>query len=185
MNVADTKLLRQFLDLAGKRLSGEWVVIGGALLPLLGVSQRVTMDIDIAGPPDATNADTLTLFEIARDIGLPIEAINQSASFFLHRVDGYEKMLVVLHEGPSATILRPNLTLYVLLKLNRMSETDLEDCMALLARAPALEETPDARLLLAEVEKRMDEPTCPVERRKRCSALAERLKESLVKESLV
>jgi hypothetical protein len=37
-----------------------------------------------------------------------------------------------LISGPTATIYRPDATLFVLLKLRRLSETDLEDCQALL-----------------------------------------------------
>ena len=54
-------LLRRFLDLAGERLRGNWVVIGGCVLPLRGVEHRTTLDIDIAGPDSAGMKDTLVL----------------------------------------------------------------------------------------------------------------------------
>jgi hypothetical protein len=70
--------------------------------------------------------------------------------------------LVPLHRGPSATIYRPSATLFILLKLHRLSAVDLEDCLALVehctnsgeaidrarirARIDALPQTDDASL---------------------------------------
>jgi hypothetical protein len=128
-------LLSRFLELAGERLAGDWVVIGGTVLSLLGGGQRVTVDIDVAGPEDAGMAETLVLFGIAEELGLPPEAINQAAAFFLHRVPGWREHLVPVHTGPRARILVPDATLFVLLKLGRLTEADLADCLAMLALA--------------------------------------------------
>jgi len=44
----------------------DWVILGGAVLPLLGADHRRTVDIDVAGPEEATNEDTIALMERAR-----------------------------------------------------------------------------------------------------------------------
>ena len=41
----------------------------------------------------------------------------------------------ILHRGPRATIYRPTPTLFLLLKIRRMSEKDLSDCLRLLDHA--------------------------------------------------
>ena len=84
MNVVDGSLLQRFLSLAGERLRGDWVVIGGCVLPLRGVEQRTTLDIDIAGPDTAGMSDTLLLFGIA--VGNP--GLRRWRSSFLRRDRG-------------------------------------------------------------------------------------------------
>lgn len=121
--------LNQFVKIACERLKGDWVVIGGTVLPLIGVDYRTTMDIDVVGPKSATNEQTLILMEIAEEVGLPAEAINQSAALFLHRVKNWKKSLEIIQEGKGATIYRPNVNLFINLKLNRFTETDLSDCV--------------------------------------------------------
>ena len=86
-------VLKRFVSLASQRLRGDWVVLGGAVLPLLGVEQRITLDIDIAGPETATNRETLELMNIADELDLPVESINQAAAFFLHRIPGWNDRL--------------------------------------------------------------------------------------------
>ena len=130
MTAFDRRLLTRFVRLAGDRLTGDWVVMGGIVLPLLGVEHRVTVDIDLAGPADATNAETFALMEIAERLGLAPESINQAGAHFLHRVRGWQDDLVLLHQGRRARLHRPGVTLFVLLKLSRLSESDLADCRA-------------------------------------------------------
>ena len=128
----DAHLLARFVDIAMDRLEGDWVLIGGTVLPLLGISDRVTLDIDIVGPIDAPQSATLVLMEIAEGLGLPPEAINQAAAFFLRRIKGWQDHVVPYRHGASGTLFRPDATLYVLLKLPRLSEADLGDCLAFL-----------------------------------------------------
>ncbi len=117
---------------AGKSLSGDWVLVGGALLLYLGASERVTEDIDLVPAGEMANSDQLKLFGLAEELGLPVEAVNSAAGFFLKKIKGYRSALELLHEGPGARIFRPNATLYLRLKIPRMSESDLADCMAML-----------------------------------------------------
>jgi hypothetical protein len=148
----DRNVLLSFVKIAGDRLEGNWVLMGGSLLPLLGVEHRVTLDIDIAGPLDAGNRQTLVLMEIAHELGLPVETINPAAAFFLREIEGWERELVPLHRGRSATIHRPNVTLFVLLKLARLTESDLGDCLEFMRFAGRTGEKPDAARILRAVE---------------------------------
>jgi hypothetical protein len=147
VSAVDQKLLRRFLKSAGDRLRGDWVLMGGAVLPLLGIEHRVTWDIDVAGPHDAAADQLLVLMEIAEQLGLPVEAINQAGAYFLQRIDGWEEHLVAVHEGKRARMFRPDVTLFLLLKISRLSESDLADCLAMLQYARASDEQPDVRRL--------------------------------------
>ncbi|MBF0443814.1 MAG: hypothetical protein HQK54_18040, partial [Oligoflexales bacterium] len=72
------ELIHSFLKLAGERLEGDWVILGGSVLPLLGINYRVTIDIDIGSClPDVSQKQILILMEIAEKLGLPVESVNQ------------------------------------------------------------------------------------------------------------
>ncbi len=151
MTALSAATLERFVTLAAERLRGDWVVLGGAVLPLLGVEQRITVDIDIAGPETATNQEALELMRIADELGLAVESINQAAAFFLHRMPNWEKQLRIVKASPNARILRPNVTLFVLLKLERLSESDLLDCVAMLKIAADIGDRVDAARILAAI----------------------------------
>ncbi|MBN2498799.1 MAG: hypothetical protein JXR96_29680 [Deltaproteobacteria bacterium] len=157
MRAIDSELLTEFLKLAGERLEGDWVLLGGTVLPALGIGDRVTLDIDIAGPPGGGQEQLLAVMEIAEDLGLPAEAVNPAAAFFLQRIRGWQKHLVLLHRGAGARIHRPDATLFLLLKLRRLSEADLSDCLAMLRFARREGERLDRarvrRALSSEAEK--------------------------------
>lgn len=137
MKAIDAALLERFLRLAGDRLRGRWVLLGGTLLPALGIEYRVTSDIDLVGIDLPDQSQTLELMKIAEELGLPIEAINQAAAFFLEKHQPYDSHLRLLRKGSSAEIYRPDPYLFVSLKAGRLTETDLEDCLALLAQEGA------------------------------------------------
>jgi hypothetical protein len=127
------ELLGKFLELASDRLEGDWVLLGGTLLPALGHNVRVTVDIDVVSlSSERRPSQSLALMKIAEDLGLPVEAINSAAEYFLSKQTDFEKELVVLHAGKKARILRPNAFLYLRLKIERMTESDLIDCLSLL-----------------------------------------------------
>lgn len=132
MKGIDQKLLRKFLALAGDRLKGRWVLLGGTLLPLVGVDYRVTTDIDLVGLGKSEMSQALELMKLVEELGLPVEAINLAAGHFLEKLAPYNAHLVPLHRGRTAEILRPDLCLFLMLKLDRLSDTDLLDCLALL-----------------------------------------------------
>ena len=61
----NAKTMEKFLDIAIKKLSGEWIVIGGTVLPLVGIDYRVTVDIDIINLKfETANNDSLSLIHI-------------------------------------------------------------------------------------------------------------------------
>lgn len=169
-------VLKRFVSLASQRLRGDWVVLGGAVLPLLGVEQRITLDIDIAGPETATNRETLELMNIADELDLPVESINQAAAFFLHRIPGWNDRLCIVETGPNARILRPDATLFVLLKLERLSESDLIDCLAMLKLAAASEEPVETDLLLASIVEYEAKPELFHERALRLAAVRDAIR---------
>ncbi len=124
------RTLKKFIEIASDRLTGEWVVIGGTVLPILGVEYRVTLDIDLIRIREKEgNSDSLILMEIAEQIGLPIEAVNQAGAYFFSKVENANDHLVILRKGSKCTIYRPDVWLYIALKLGRFTETDLEDCL--------------------------------------------------------
>lgn len=124
----DSKLLKEFLKMAGSKLEGNWLLVGGTLLPAVGLQVRTTVDIDFVGLGKKESAQSLELMELAESLGLSVETINQAAKYFVEKV-GYEKEdLIPLVSGKKATIFRPSISLYWKLKVGRLSETDLIDC---------------------------------------------------------
>jgi hypothetical protein len=170
----DRETLQRFVALAGDRLEGDWVVIGGTVLPLLGVEHRVTVDIDVAGPAEAGMDQTLALLRIAEEIGLPVEAVNQAGALFLHRIRGWQSRLVEIHRGRQARILVPDATLFVLLKAGRLTEADLSDCLAMLELARTRGERVDLPRLRRTIGKGMAAANAP-EKERRMRTLLEAL----------
>lgn len=148
-------LLERFLRIAGDRLTGDWVLMGGTVLTVVGITHRVTLDIALAGPEGATNAETLALMEIAQSLGLAPETINQAGALFLRRVPGWQDDLVLLHRGATAAIHPPGVTLLVLLKLGRLGEADLADCQAMIAWGRRHGEPADTRRLEAAIAREL------------------------------
>lgn len=131
--------MRSLVEQVGQRLDGEWLLIGGAAAASWFAPARTTEDVDLIGL-GGTQAERFALMQFAADVGLPIEAVNSAADFFVRRVDGWRDQLVVLHRGPRATVFRPSSTLFVLLKVARLSQTDLEDCLGLIAHCKTNDE---------------------------------------------
>ncbi len=128
----DRARIERFLDRAANTLEGDWVLVGGAAAAVWFAPTRTTEDIDMVGA-QGTNAERLHLMEVADAEGLPVEAVNSAADFYVRRVQGWNREVVELRRGPKATIYRPTATVYLLLKLRRLSEQDLDDCSSLLA----------------------------------------------------
>jgi hypothetical protein len=129
----NSKLMEKFIAKVLSKLEGEWVIIGGTVLSLLGIDERVTMDIDMVSINNKnSNAQSIKLMEIAESLGLPVEVINQAGEYFLSKVDGYQDHLILFAESKKCKIYRPDAFLFLKLKLARASETDLSDCMAFL-----------------------------------------------------
>ncbi|MEE8409515.1 MAG: hypothetical protein V3T05_07915 [Myxococcota bacterium] len=115
------------------RSAGEWLLVGGGLVALWLEPRRVTEDLDLVGL-QGTRAERLALMETASDLGLPVEVVNSAADFFVHRVPDWKEQIEPFFQGKVGTVYRPAPTLFLLLKLQRLSEQDLEDCRTLLER---------------------------------------------------
>lgn len=129
MKALDAKLLSQFIKKAADKVEGEWLLVGGTLLPAVGLDVRATMDIDLVSLSKRDNEGGLQLMKLADALGLSVETINQSAQFFVNQLQFTKKDLKVLKKGKKATIYRPSLELYWKLKCGRLSESDLTDCL--------------------------------------------------------
>ena len=127
----DRARIEQFLYRAAETLEGDWLLIGGAAAAVWFAAERTTEDIDLIGS-DGTNAERLRLMELADAEGLPIEVVNTAADFHIRRIPDWNREVVELRRGPAATIYRPTATMYLVFKLHRLSEQDLDDCFALL-----------------------------------------------------
>ncbi len=147
------------------RLDGDWLLVGGALVALWLEPRRVTEDLDVIGLR-GTPAERVALLGLAHDLGLPVEAVNSAADFFVQRIEGWRGMIEPFRSGARGRIFRPNTTLFLLLKTGRLSERDLQDCLAallhgepfdrdrVLAALDALEEAPEAHLRQRRAELR-------------------------------
>jgi hypothetical protein len=128
----DRSRIQSLLELAGERLTGEWLLIGGAAAATWFAPVRTTEDIDLIGL-GGSQAERFALMDLAASAAIPIEAVNSAADFYLRRIADWRDQLVPLHQGPNATVYRPSATLFILLKLTRLSAVDLDDCLALVA----------------------------------------------------
>ncbi len=160
----NSKLMKKFIAKVLTNLEGEWVIIGGTVLTLLGIDERVTMDIDmVAINNKQSNSQSIKLMEIAESLGLPVEAINQAGEYFLSKVDGFQDHLILFAESKKCKIYRPDAYLFLKLKLARSSETDIRDCMAFLRHNQE-----EARTLKKEISKLFKQfmKSAPVEKQK-------------------
>lgn len=140
MKPIDFKAVKKFISKAEVKLDGDWVVIGSTVLSLLGDESRFTVDIDFIPMNAKGNADSIALMGLAEELGLPVESVNTSGAYFLERISNYRDDLVLVAEKNSFKLYRPNNTLYIILKLGRFADKDLDDCLSILKLT---EETPD------------------------------------------
>jgi hypothetical protein len=130
-------LMNQFIRLAVDQLEGDWVIIGGTVLPLLGIDIRVTVDIDLVSLEiKNSNQQNLKLMQIAESLGMPIESVNQAGAYFLSKIPDAKDNLILFCESKKCKIYRPNVYLFLKLKVARLSESDLEDCCAMVKNYP-------------------------------------------------
>jgi hypothetical protein len=116
------------IDSAGDFLEGDWLLLGGALLPAVGVDVRSTVDVDLVCLKRGGAEQTLRLMKLAESLGSPIESVNQAAAHFLDKTGYSRKDLIELSRGKTAVLFRPSVRLYWKLKIPRLTESDLSDC---------------------------------------------------------
>ncbi|MBA3460221.1 MAG: hypothetical protein H0T46_09700 [Deltaproteobacteria bacterium] len=139
----DRDRIRALLEAAGNKLTGEWLLVGGAAAAAWFSPGRTTEDLDLVGL-GGTQDERFALMQLASDAGLPVEAVNSAADFFIRKVAGWRDQLVELHRGPRAVIYRPTATLFLLLKIGRLSEIDLDDSLRLVDHCRVQNEPLDA-----------------------------------------
>ena len=161
----DQRRIRELVELAGEQLEGDWVLVGGALAALWFTPGRVTEGVDIASVVDRPER-RYALLDFAIAAGLSPEVVNSAADFFLRRIPGWEDDLEVLHLGSRARILRPTPTLFLMLKVGRMSEADLDDCLALVAEARRRGWPIDVPRVVAQLEARASTGSTPADARR-------------------
>lgn len=157
----DRARLEVIVQAVADRLPGDWLLVGGGLVSLWLEPRRVTEDVDLVGI-DGSGADRFALLGLAVDLGLPVEALNSAADFFVHRIADWRHHLELFRAGGRGRIYRPSATLFLLLKLRRLSNQDLADCIALLDRA-AVEGWPvEANRVVADIDALPDAPDAEV-----------------------
>ena len=144
----DRDRIAEFLALAARTLEGEWLLIGGGAAAAWFAPSRTTEDIDIIGL-GGTQEERFALMELAVSAGVPVEAVNSAADFFVRKIADWRAQLIVLAHGARATIYRPTATLFLLLKLGRLSATDLDDCVRLIAHTEQTHEDLDRARIVA------------------------------------
>ncbi len=110
-----------------KSLRGEWIILGGGLLHILGISERETIDLDLVPAGEVTNSDQLQIMDIAEKNGFPPEVINFSAEFFFKKQHNWRNELVLIFDNENVKIYRPTARLFRILKEQRGTETDFAD----------------------------------------------------------
>ena len=128
----DRERIDAVVQAVADRLSGDWLLVGGGLVALWLSPRRLTEDVDMV-PIDG--ADRLALLGLAVDLGLPVEALNSAADFFVSRVADWRDQVELFRAGLRGRIFRPSPTLFLLLKVGRLSGQDLHDCLSLLEKA--------------------------------------------------
>lgn len=156
MKILNPTLLQEFIKKAGRDLTGEWLLVGGTLLPAVGLMIRSTVDIDLIGLGEKGAAQSLQLMDLAASLGLSIESINQAAAFFLKQVPHTKKDYLILHQGKSATIYRPSVALYWRLKTQRMTDSDALDCQHYYQYCRGQGDPVDAKTLKSIVQVALD-----------------------------
>lgn len=147
MKNLNSKFLRKFLELVSRELEGRWLLVGGTLLPAVGIDVRATVDIDLVGLGPKEKMQNLELMTLAEKLGLHIEAINQAAEFFVSKHSPTSDDMIIVVKGKRAQIFRPRVELYWKLKVSRMTEADLLDCQHYLQFCIGQKDTIDMREL--------------------------------------
>jgi hypothetical protein len=146
----DATRLDAIVQRVADHLPGDWLLVGGALVALWLDARRVTEDVDLVAI-EGTGANRLSLLGLAHDLGLPVEALNSAADFFVHRVPDWRQQIEPFRVGKAGRVFRPSPTLLLLLKVRRLSTRDLDDCLELLGRCTRDHLPVDAQRVLAEL----------------------------------
>jgi hypothetical protein len=113
-----------------EEVGGDWLLLGGTLTRLAYDPTRSTRDVDlVALPGDQESEESLLnrLYQRLAQTRLGPEIINSAVKPFLMAANGWQEQVSVLRAGAVGRILQPSLTLFIFLKLQRASVSDLND----------------------------------------------------------
>lgn len=119
----------RFLKSVTNELEGDWLVIGGSLLAIVQSDSRATVDIDLCPIDEMTNDLRINLMRVAELSGLSIESINPAADYFLKQIPNWKSAIILHITGQKGRLFRPSFELYLKLKIERLSQTDFDDCL--------------------------------------------------------
>ncbi len=133
--------INSLFDLICQKIGGRWILTGGSLVLAEFGGDRATEDIDLINMELEENLTRVRtqLFLEAKHLGLSPEQVNSAADFYLKQCPGWELHVLSLRKGPVGEVFRPDLTLFLALKLNRGTEVDVEDCKLAIAFCDARE----------------------------------------------
>lgn len=152
----DAETIRELVQATADELTGDWLLLGGSLVALWLDGRRTTEDVDLVGMTDR-GEQRFRLLEFFGQRGLPVETVNSAADYFVYRHSDWREQVELLLKGTASNIYRPSPTLFLLLKLGRLSEQDLEDCRILLHHCRREEITLDLDRLRQGLEVSPDE----------------------------
>jgi len=126
----DLEKTEEIVDFLTNHLGGDWLLTGGSLVRLKFDVSRGTEDVDIVrmSHPDLSDeASREKLFSWLIDKGLGPEWVNTAVEPFVKEILNWKNEVVEIYSGSKGKVFRPNITLFVYLKLRRGTEIDLED----------------------------------------------------------
>ena len=135
--------VRRILDEICQKIGGDWLLVGGALVQLELQTDRSTEDVDLAfirHEHKSVTAAQNELFQFSmKELQIGPESLNLSVTFFLDQIPNWKNECVLLQSGAIGNVFRPNLSLFIALKLNRASSIDLQDIRFALDKLPQAE----------------------------------------------
>jgi hypothetical protein len=125
-------------EVAVKHFSGHWCILGSAVVTYLCDGKRITTDMDLChmDVDAATNDDALSCAMAAEELGLLVESINLAASYFFTKIPAEDRAVVALRTFPHLTLFRPDATTFLCMKIGRLTELDLTDCVFMAEKFP-------------------------------------------------
>lgn len=151
-------LLPKFDSFLGKRkLSFEAVIIGGAAMQLMGLTERVTKDCDILSPT-LTNELKEASKEFAKGHGLPEDWLNNGPESLIRDLPAtWSENLVSIYKGTNLTLTTLSRLDFIRSKLYAFVDRgiDIQDLKKL---KPAISEIDEVRAWLKERDGNPDWP---------------------------
>jgi hypothetical protein len=123
--------VHKILEELCQTIGGDWLLVGGALVQIEFDEQRGTEDIDLALISSSDKSEAVLQNELFRfsmnELQIGPESVNLAVTPFLNDLSGWREECQLLRAGAAGNIYRPNLTLFIALKMKRASSIDLSD----------------------------------------------------------